>query len=214
MAALSNTEHVLRAAAVAEYGGRFMDAITSGRLPKFAKGGKISEAEKQRQKEGRSALTSDVTFTTARKLAGYKYTETIHDLGMPDSVGSLVTSINSYLSNINKAYSGKTESALVNQMTKSGKALLDNQKKLEGVNKALEGAKGKLDDLKGKFDQLKTSVSSNLVSFGNITKIGKYGTSADTLINQLRSDTGRTTEFASMLDQLKGRGLNAQSISE
>jgi hypothetical protein len=214
---LSNGEWVIQAAAVRKYGDRFLSMVNEGTLklgPGFAKGGKLSEAEKQRQKEGRKALTSDVTFTTAGKLAGYKNTEVVHDLGMPDSVGSLVTSINTYLSNIKKAFSGKQEAALVSQMTKSGKALLDNQKKLEGVNKSLESAKGKLEDLKGKFDQLKTSVSSNLVSFGNITKIGKYGTSADTLINQLRSDTGRTTEFASMLEQLKGKGLNAQSISE
>lgn len=220
MAHVSNTEFVVNARSTRKHLA-LLEMINADRLPRFAKGGKLSEkqkakieAEKQRQKEGRSALTSDVTFTTAGKLAGYKYTETIHDLGMPDSVGSLVTSINSYLSNIKKAFSGKTESALVSQMTKSGKALLDNQKKLEGVNKSLESAKGKLEDLKGKFDSLKSSVSASLVSFGNITKIGKYGTSTDTLINQLRSDTGRTTEFASMLDQLKGKGLNAQSISE
>lgn len=210
IARLSRGEFVMRAAAVDKYGERFMAAVNEGRLPKFAKGGKLSASEK----EGRKALTSDVTFTTAGKLAGYKNTETIHDLGMPDSVGSLVTSINSYLSNIKKAFSGKQESALVSQMTKSGKALLDNQKKLEGVNKALEGAKGKLDDLKGKFDSLKTSVSSSLVSFGNITKIGKYGTSPDALIKQLSSDTSRTTEFAKQLEALKGKGLNAEAISQ
>jgi methyl-accepting chemotaxis protein len=229
-AMVSNTEYVMRAAAVAKYGVGFMDAVNTGRLrlPGFAKGGKLTAkqkaaaekqkqavaAEKARQKEGKSALASDVTFTPAGKLAEYKNTETVHDLGMPDSVGSLVTSVNTYLSNIKKAFSGKTEKNLVSKMTSSGKALLDNQKKLEGVNKALDSAKSTLEDLKGKFDSLKTSVSSSLVGFANITKIGKYGTSADTLIKQLRSDTGRTTEFAKQLEQLKGKGLNAQSISE
>jgi hypothetical protein len=222
-AMVSNTEYVMRSAAVARYGVGFMDAINAGRLklPGFAKGGKVSEkqkqaiaAEKARQKEGKSALTSDVTFTTGGRLAGYKNTETIHDLGMPDSVGSLVSSINSYLGNIKKAFAGSTEARLVKQMTSSGKALLDNQKKLEGVNKALDKAKDTIEDLKGKFDSLKTSVSSSLVSFANVTKIGKYGTSVDTLIKQLRSDTGRTTEFSKQLEQLKGKGLNAQSISE
>lgn len=223
MARVSNTEYVMRSAAVQKYGVGFMDAVNSGRLrpPGFAKGGKLSakqkaalEAEKQRQKEGRSALTSDVTLSTAGKLAGYKNDEMVHNLGMPDSVSSLVSSISTYLSNIKKAFSGKTEAALVSQMTKSGKALLDNEKKLEAVNKRLDSAKDKLEDLKGKFDQLKTSVSSSLVSFANITKIGKYGTSPETLIKQLQSDTSRTTEFASMLEQLKSKGLNAQSISE
>lgn len=218
-AMVSNTEYVMRAAAVSKYGVGFMDAVNTGRLriPGYAKGGKLTEkqkAELQRQKEGQGALKGDVTFSTAGKLAGYKNAELMHNLGMPDSVSSLVSSINTYLNNIKKAFSGKQEAALVAQMTKSGKALIDNQKKLEAVNKKLDAAKDKLEDLKGKFDQLKTSVSSSLVSFGNITKIGKYGTSPETLIKQLQSDAGRTTEFASMLEQLKGKGLNAQSISE
>lgn len=222
-ARVSDTEYVVQAEAVEKYGVPFMDALNAGRLrlPGFAKGGKLTEkqkaaiaAEKQRQKEGRADLRGDVTFSTAGKMAGYKNDEMIHNLGMPDSVGSLVNSINGYLSNIKKAFTGKQESALVSQMMRSGKALLDNQKKLESVNKKLDAAKDKLEDLKGKFDQLKTSVSSSLVSFANITKIGKYGTSPETLIKQLQSDTSRTTEFAGMLEQLKGKGLNAQSISE
>ncbi|MGW1949044.1 phage tail protein [Streptomyces sp. NPDC001940] len=229
-ARVSRTEYVVKAAAVEKYGVGFLDAVNSGRLrlPGFAKGGKLTakqraaaekkkraaEAEKQRQKEGKSALTSDVTFTTGGKLAGYKNTETVHDLGMPDSVSSLVSSVNSYLSNIKKAFTGKTESALVSKMTSSGKALLDNQKKLEANNKALDAAKSTLEDLKGKFDSLKSSVSSSLVGFGNITKIGKYGTSADTLIKQLQSDTSRTTEFSKQLEALKGKGLNATAISD
>lgn len=221
---LSNGEWVIKAASVAKYGDRFLSMVNAGTLklgPHMAKGGKLSEkqkqaiaAEKARQKEGRSALTSDVTFTTAGKLAGYKNTETIHDLGMPDSVSSLVSSINTYLGNIKKAFSGKAESALVSKMTSSGKALLDNQKKLEGVNKALDAAKGTLDDLKGKFDSLKNSVSSSLVGFANVTKIGKYGTSPETLIKQLSSDAGRTAEFSKQLDALKAKGLNGAVLSD
>ncbi|MCX4704363.1 hypothetical protein [Streptomyces sp. NBC_01373] len=221
---LSNGEWVINAAAVQKYGDSFLAMVNDGTLklgPHMAKGGKLTakqkaaaDAEKQRQKEGRSALTGDVTLSTAGKMAGFKNNEMMHNLGMPDSVNSLAGAINKYLSDIKKAFTGKQESQLVSQMMKSGKALLDNQKKLEAVNKKLDSAKDKLEDLKGKFDQLKTSVSSSLVSFGNITKIGKYGTSPETLIKQLQSDTGRTTEFAGMLEQLKGKGLNAQSISE
>jgi hypothetical protein len=221
---LSNGEWVINAAAVKKYGDNFLAMVNDGTLklgPHMAKGGKLTEkqkaaaaAEKQRQKEGRGALTGDVTFSTAGKLAGFKNAEMMHNLGMPDSVNALAGSINTYLSNIKKAFTGKTETQLVSQMMKSGKALLDNQKKLESVNKSLDKAKDTLEDVKGKFDQLKTSVSSSLVSFANITKIGKYGTSPETLIKQLQSDTSRTTQFAGMLDQLKGKGLNAQSISE
>lgn len=219
MARVSDTEYVMRADAVSKYGVGFMDAVNAGRLriPGYAKGGKLTEkqkAELQRQKEGRKELAGDVTFSTAGKLAGYKNAELMHNLGMPDSVSDLVNSINGYLNNIKKAFTGKQEQQLVAQMTKSGKALIDNQKKLEAVNKKLDAAKDKLEDLKGKFDQLKTSVSSSLVSFGNITKVGKYGTSPEVLIKQLQSDTSRTTEFAKMLEDLKAKGLNAQSISE
>lgn len=229
-ARVSDTEYVVRGAAVAKYGVAFMDALNAGRLslPGFAKGGKLTAKqraaaekrkqaaaeEKRRQSEGKKALTSDTTFTTGGRLAGYKYTETVHDLGMPDSVGALVTSINTYMSNIKKAFTGKTEAYLVGKLTSSGKALLDNQKKLEANSKALDAAKSTLDDLRGKFDSLKSSVSSSLVSFGNITKIGKYGTSPETLIKQLTSDTSRTTEFSKQLEQLRGKGLNAQAISD
>ncbi|ARX81519.1 hypothetical protein SMD44_00917 [Streptomyces alboflavus] len=229
-ALLSNGEWVIRAAAVAKYGDEFMHAINTGtfRPAGFKKGGKLTakqraalekkkqrEAEeRRRQAEGKSALRSDTTFTTGGRLAGYKHTETVHDLGMPDSVSTLVSSINTYLSNIKKAFTGSTERRLVSQLTSSGKTLLANQKKLESVNKSLESAKTKLDDLKGKFDQLKTSVSSSLVSFGNIAKIGKFGTSPETLIKQLQSDTSRTSEFSKMLEQLRARGLNATALGD
>ncbi|MER5473728.1 hypothetical protein [Streptomyces sp. NPDC002685] len=232
-AMLSDGEWVIRAAAVEKYGDNFLAAVNEGRFRPsgFAKGGKSkkltakqkaakeaakrkADAEKQRQKEGRSELGGDVTLTTGGRLAGYKNTEAVHDLGMPDSVSSLVSSINTYLTNIKKAFSGSTEKNLVAKMTASGKALLDNQKKLESVNKSLDNAKNTLDDLKGKFDSLKTSVASSLVGFGNITKIGKYGTSPETLIKQLQSDTSRTTEFSKQLDELKKKGLNSTAISD
>lgn len=219
---VSNTEYVVRAASVSKYGVPLLDAINEGRyrLPGFKKGGLTAKqkaaaaAEKTRQKEGKSALTSDTTFTTAGKLAGYEHTETIHDLGMPDSVSSLVTSVNTYLSNIKKAFTGKTETSLVNQLTSSARSLFTQQKNLEAVNKSLEDAKSSLESVKGEFDNLRSSVKGSLIAFGTITKIGKWGTSPQTLINQLQQDTTRTTQFASQLDQLKANGLNATAISD
>ncbi|WP_199546587.1 phage tail protein [Streptomyces sp. N35] len=208
-ALVSNGEWVMKAAAVARYGTRFMAAINDGRLPKFAKGGLT-----QAQKDARKSLTSDVTFTTAGKMAGFKNAEMSRDLGTPDSVSALAGTINTYLSQIKAAFTGKTESSLVGKMTASGKALLAHQKKLEGVNKSLDAAKSNFEDLKGKFDSLKTSISSSLISFGNITKVGKYGTSPETLIKQLTADAGRTTQFAGQLEQLKARGLNGQMIED
>lgn len=218
-AMVSNTEYVMKSAAVAKYGVRFMDAVNSGhlRLPGFAKGGKLSAKQKAQMKaeqEARSAARGDLTISHFGKMAGYKTTEFAGDMARPDSLADLVGTLNGWRNKIKAATHGSSEAKLLKQLDGAGKALLANEKKLAGVNKALEGAKDKLDDLKGKFDQLKTSVSSSLVSFGNITKIGKYGTSPETLIKQLQSDTSRTTQFASMLDQLKGKGLNATAIAD
>lgn len=218
-AMVSNTEYVMRSAAVKKYGVPLMDAINSGqlRLPGFAKGGKLSAKQKAQikaEQEARNAARGDLTISHFGKMAGYKTTEFAGDMARPDSLNDLVGTLNGWRNKIKAATHGSTESRLLKQLDSSGKALLANEKKLAGVNKALESAKGKLDDLKGKFDQLKTSVSSSLVSFGNITKIGKYGTSPETLIKQLQSDTSRTTQFASMLDQLKGKGLNATAIAD
>lgn len=225
-AMVSNTEYVMRSAAVAKYGVQFMDAVNSGRLrlPGFAKGGKLTAKQKAQikareeraraEREARGDARGDLTISHFGRMAGYKTTEFQGDLARPDSLNDLVGTLNGWRNKIKAATHGSQEAKLLKQLDSSGKALIANEKKLAGVNKALESAKDKLGDLKDKFDSLKSSVSSSLVSFGNITKIGKYGTSADTLINQLRSDTGRTTEFAKMLEQLKGKGLNAQSISE
>ncbi|RAJ70284.1 hypothetical protein K378_01449 [Streptomyces sp. Amel2xB2] len=227
---ISNTEYVIRADSVSKYGVPMLDAINEGRfvipgfadggMPGYKKGGLTAKqkaaiaAEKQRQKEGKSALTSDTTFTAAGKLAGYKYTETIHDLGMSDSTASLVTSVNTYLNNIKKAFTGKTETTLVKQLTSSAATLFAHQKNLESVNKQLEDAKQSLADVKGEFDNLRNSVKNSLIGFANITKVGKWGTNPQVLIDQLRQDTTRTTQFASQLDQLKARGLNSTILQD
>jgi len=219
-AMVSNTEYVMRSAAVAKYGVRFMDAVNSGRLrlPGFAKGGKLTEKQKaaiQSQKEAKSFLKGQSTLTDMSIFAGVQNAEISSKLGKERSESALVDFLNQLQTQVSKAgFSKKTNAALQGQITSSAKKLFSLNDQYDKVTASLEKAKTSLDDLKGKFDTLKTSVTSSLVGFGNITKIGKYGTSADTLINQLRSDTGRTTEFAKQLEQLKARGLNATAISD
>ncbi|MFE9391190.1 hypothetical protein [Streptomyces sp. NPDC006784] len=206
---ISNTEYVVQAKSVDKYGVRMLDAINQGtfELPRFASGG-------QAAKDARRQLTSDTTFTSAGSMARYKYVEVVHDLGMPDSVGSMVTSINTYLRNIKAAFSGSTESRLVSQLNRVGPALFDYQRQIEDVDKRMEDAKSSLENLKGEFDNLRSSVKGSLVAFGNITKIGKWGTSPQTLINQLQQDAGRTGQFASQLDQLKNMGLDPAILKD
>lgn len=207
---VSNTEYVIQADSVSKYGVPMLDAINEGRfvIPGFASGGSTAT------KEARKQLTSDVTFTSAGKMAGYKYTETIHDLGMPESVASLVTSVNTYLRNIKNAFSGKTEASLVRQLSSTGPTLFAHQRNLEAVNKQLEEAKSSLESVRGEFDNLRASVKSSLIGFANITKMGKWGTSPQVLIDQLRQDTSRTSQFAGQLEQLKARGLNAAILQD
>jgi hypothetical protein len=220
-AMVSNTEYVMRSAAVAKYGVGFMDAVNSGqlKLPGFAKGGKLSAKQKAAaaaEQEARKDLAGFTSLSYFSRNAGFKNDEFINATARAGSVGGIVSGLNQMASLIKKASHGKAEEKALRAIGAdgSGNPLFNYQRKLEGVNKALDGAKTKLEDLKGKFDSLKTSVSSSLVSFGNITKIGKYGTSPETLLKQLRSDTGRTTQFATQLEQLKAKGLNGQSISD
>ena len=218
-AMVSDTEYVMRGAAVAKYGVAFMDAINAGRLrlPGFAKGGKLTEkqkAELQRRKEARGYLTGNSTLTDMSVIAGVQNAEISSKLGKERSEGALVDFLNQLQTQVSKAgFSKGTNAALQKQITTSAKKLFALNDQYDKVTASLEKAKGSLADLKGKFDNLKTSVASSLVGFGNLTKLGKYGTSADTLINQLRSDTGRTTEFTNQLEQLKAKGLNATAIS-
>jgi hypothetical protein len=207
---VSNTEYIIQAASVDKYGVGMLDAINSGRfvIPGFASGGSTAAKDAKKQ------LTSDVTFTSAGKMAGYQHVEVVHDLGMPESVASLVTSVNSYLKNIKAAFSGKTETNLVKQLTAAGPTLFAHQKNLEAVNKQLEEAKSSLENVRGEFDNLKNSVKNSLIGFANVTKIGKWGTNPQVLINQLQQDTTRTSAFVGQLEQLKARGLDASIIKD
>ncbi|MEU7240329.1 phage tail protein [Streptomyces sparsogenes] len=215
---ISNTEYVMRAAAVAKYGVGFMDAVNTGRLrlPGFAKGG-LTEKQKEalrKQNEARGQLRGDVTLGNMSILAGRTNPEIRGNLARPGSESELISNLYSLQSKIKGSFTGATEKRLLSQLTRSASSLFKLRDSAEANSKALDTAKDKLAGLKDQFDNLKTSVKSSLIGFANITKIGKYGTSASTLINQLKSDTTRTTEFSKQLEELKKRGLNATAISD
>ncbi|MDX3229421.1 hypothetical protein [Streptomyces sp. ME19-01-6] len=217
-ARISNTEYVMRAAAVAKYGVRFMDALNAGRLrlPGFKKGG-LTEKQKEairKQNEARSSLRGDVTLGNMSLIAGRVNPEIRGMLAKPADESALISSLYSLQTKIKGSFTGATEKRLLSQLTRSASSLFKLRDSAEANSKALDSAKDKLNDLKGQFDNLKSSVKSSLIGFANITKIGKYGTSASTLINQLKSDTTRTTEFSKQLEELKKRGLNATAISD
>lgn len=218
---LSNGEWVIQAAAVRKYGDRFLSMVNDGTLrlgPAFAKGGKLTEAQKAaeaKRKEARGYLTANTTLTDMSIFAGVQNAEISSKLGKERSESALIDFLNQLQTQVSKAgFSKKTNAALQGQITASAKKLFSLNDQYDKVTASLEKAKGSLDDLKGKFDSLKTSVSSSLVGFANITKVGKYGTSPENLIRQLSMDAGRTTEFAKQLEQLKAKGLNATAIAD
>lgn len=226
---ISNTEYMMKASAVAKYGVRFMDAINSGqfRPPGFAKGGLTAKQKAAREKakrdaaerakkerEQRALLRGDVTLGNMSRIAGRQNPEIRGMLAKPADENALISNLYQLQSKIKGGFSGKTESRLLSQLSHSASSLFKLRDSAEANSKALDSAKDKLSGLKDQFDNLKASVKSSLVGFANITKIGKYGTSVSTLLNQMKTDTSRTTEFSKQLEQLKAKGLNAQMISD
>src|SRR5690606_36805786 len=47
-----------------------------------------------------------------------------------------------------------------------------------------------------------------------ITKIGKNGTRANTLLTQMQNDVNKSKQFASMLEQLKSTGVDSSLIAQ
>lgn len=169
--------------------------------------------------EGLNALKGFVTLSKASQIGNslgvYNYkNETVAGLSMADSVSDLMTNIWEITSKITAAFKGKAQTDMLARMDATTKALLPLQKNLDGVTGKLESAQKSLDDIKQKFDGLKESVSSAVLDFGKITKIGTYGTSGSTLLNKLQMDVTKSQNFAKQLEQLKAKGVNADLIGQ
>ncbi|WP_244164649.1 phage tail protein [Streptomyces silaceus] len=220
---LSNGEFVMKAAAVAKYGEKFMHLINEGRLdmPKFAKGGltkaqKRAAAQRKSEHEARKDAWSDLTVSHFGQLAGGRLSEIRRGLGDPDSRSSLVSSLNQWRSTIMKSTHGGTERHLLRQLDSYGKALLRHEKSLSTVTKSLEKAKSKLDDLKNSASQLRDSVKNNVLSSANITKGGADGapiTTASVMAGLTRS-RDQASAFASALKGLRKKGLSKDLINQ
>lgn len=170
------------------------------------------------EKEGRSNLTKDVTFSHFGQMAeaqgSFKHNEMENYLGKPADIASLVDSLNGVAAMIKASFHGSTETSLLKKLDSSGKALLANQKKLDGVNAALDKAKENLTNLQDSFNSLRDSVKGNITDFANITKAGKYGTSGSTLLSQLQKDVDKAGAFSGQLNQLKAKGVDPALIQQ
>ncbi|MGA5435484.1 hypothetical protein ACPCIZ_12920 [Streptomyces cellulosae] len=212
----SNGEYVMRAAAVDKYGEKFLDLLNEGKLdlPRFAKGGKVSEAERARKE-----LIDFTSLSYFSRNAGFKNNEFISGVVNAKSVGDIVRTMNQMASLIRKSSSGKAEERALRAIGAdgSGNPLWQHQRNLQAVNKSLENAKKKLDDLRDSAAQLRESVKGKVLGEADITQTARASdtqTTINTVLRQMRGSASNSKQFASMLSQLKNKGLSGDLISQ
>ncbi|MFF7763127.1 hypothetical protein [Streptomyces griseorubiginosus] len=212
-AAVSDTEYVVKAAAVRKYGVKMLDALNSGQLPvmRLAKGG-VTKAEA----EARRAARGDLTMSHFGQMAGYSRSEFASGLGRPDSVSALVNALNQWRGVILKATHGGQEKGLLRALDSAGKKLLAWEKQLGKVEASLGKAKDKLDSLKQSASQLADSVKSGVLSSASITRgaSGDGPVTVASIMGSLTSSRDKANAFASALSQLKGMGLSSSLLQQ
>ncbi|MEU3527572.1 phage tail protein [Streptomyces sp. NPDC038707] len=228
VAAVSNTEYVVKAASVRKYGVKMLDAINDGRfkVDGYAKGGHLSKAQQRaRQRaaeqakaeaEARRDAMGELTISHFGQMAGYRRSEIGTALGKPSDLTSLVNALSQWRSIIMKATHGNTETRLLKQLDSAGRSLLKWEKQLTSVTKSLEGAKSKLSDLKNAAAQLRDSVKGNLLSSANITRgaSGEGTVTLSTIRAGMRTSKDKVTAFATALKQLRAKGFSKSIIQQ
>lgn len=231
-ARISNTEFVVNAKSTAKW-LPLLELINQDKLPRFAKGGHLTKAQRKAQEaakkakeeakrraeaeaEARHDAWGDVTISHFGRMAGYKRSEFGNALGRPDSLGSLVSALNQWRGVIQKSFHGSTETRLLKALDSAGKKLIKWEKQLTAVGKSLDGAKDKLHSLKDAAAQLKDNVKSNVLSSANITK-GAGPDSTTTLSSiktGMRMSRDKATAFAAALKQLRAKGFSKSIIQQ
>lgn len=210
---LSNGEFVIKAAAVQKYGEKFLQRVNDGQLdgPRFAKGGKVTQAEK----DARSSLRGQFGISSFGRAAGYSRTPFEKSLGAPSDLSSLVSALNTARGEVKAGTRGGTESRLLKELDSVGKSLIKYDKQLGAVNKSLETAKTKLNDLKSAASSLSSSVKSGVLSSANITKGGAGGTvTVASIMGGLTASRDKASAFTGALAGLKSKGLSKDLIQQ
>jgi hypothetical protein len=223
-ARLSRGEFVMRAAAVRKYGSNFMQRLNQGllHLPGFARGGKVSKAQKRAralaksEREAANEARGDLTISHFGRMAGYKNDEFRHALGLPEALGGLVDSLNHWRSVILKATHGGLEKHLLKQLDRAGKSLIKYEKKLSKVNDSLDKAKTKLSDLKQAAASLRDSVTSNVMSATDITRVsqGDKNVTMSDVMTGMKESVDKSSAFSDALTALKKRGVSGTIIQQ
>lgn len=188
-------------------GGSSSGGFSLGNFSKVGKSG-IQSAE------GTSALGGYATLSQESIAAGKKDSEVVNAFQGHDSMAELLTDLFDAESKIRAAFKGSAQTKMIAAYEKSNKAAIAYQKQLDPINVALASATEKLSALKESFDTLKTSVSSSIMEFGSITKIGKWGTNPQTIMNQLQTDVTKASAFGQQLEQLKAKGIDSALIGQ
>lgn len=214
IARLSRGEFVMQARAVDKYGPAFMRAVNEGRLtlPGFKKGG-MSDS----MKTARNELRDSFGISHFGSMAGYKRDPFEKSLAAPADIGALTSALNGVRGDLKRAFTGRTETRILKTLDSAGRSLIKYQRKLTDVNAALDKAKTKLTDLKNSSTQLRETVSKGITGEANITK-GASGEDSrvtiNTLLSNMTASAANSKQFASMLGQLKARGLSGELISQ
>lgn len=204
-------EYVVNKKSTAKY-GPLIEAINDDRLPRFAKGGKVSQVER----DARADLRNQFGMNRFAGAAGWQTNSFQKGLGAPSDLASLVAALSKARTDIKAATSGGTESSLLRTLDSVGKRLIGQEKALGRVNASLEKARDKLDSLKSAAASLSSSVKSGILTSANITRGANSGqpVTVASIMGGLTESRDKGTAFAQALKDLKARGLDKGLIEE
>lgn len=221
---VSDTEYVVQSSAVKKYGVPLLDALNAGRLKLagFAKGGHLSKAQKaaraqaDAENQARHDAMGELTISRFGHVAGYKHSEFGSAFAKPDSLSSLVNSLNQWRGIIAKSTHGGQEKFLLKALDSAGKKLLGYEKSLTKVTASLDKAKDKLDGLKSAAAQLSDSVKQGVLGSANITRgaSGDAPVTTASVMGGLTRSRDQAKAFASALKHLEKKGLSKDLIRQ
>lgn len=207
----SDTEFIVNARETKRH-RRLLELINSGRMPRFAAGGKVSQAER----EARADLAGQFGMNRFGSAAGWSTSSFQKGLGAPSDLASLVAALSKARTDIKAATSGRTEATLLRTLDAVGKRLIGQEKALGRVNASLEKARDKLDSLKSAAASLSSSVKSGILTSANITRGANNGqpVTVASIMGGLTESRDKGSAFAQALKDLKKMGLDKGLIEE
>lgn len=197
---ISNTEFVVNANSTRKY-LPLLHAINKDKLPKFAKGGKVSKSERDARNDARG----DLTISHWGRKSGSKNTEFANDMGLADSLKELVGTLNKWRGIIKKATHGGVEQRLLASLDKAGKSLLKYQAQHDKISKTLEKAKA-----------VRDSVRTGILGETDITRdvSGDRKLTASAIMRKMTKSRDKASAFANAIGDLRKKGVDKTIIKQ